>query len=61
LEIFEFGTWIKLTKAYRDLFPAKSTPSGLSNRYGKVFYVFLITVIISGLGMLSNAIICRVK
>jgi hypothetical protein len=43
------------------LLPVKSTSSGLSNRYGKILYTFLIAVAISGLKILSDAIICRVK
>jgi hypothetical protein len=61
LEIFKFGTWIELAEAYRDLFLAKSILFGLFNRYGKVFYAFLVAVAISGLGMLSDAIVCRAK
>jgi hypothetical protein len=61
LETFKFSTWIKLAKAYRDLFPVKSIFSGLSNRYDKIFYAFLIAITISGLGMLSDVIICRAK
>jgi hypothetical protein len=61
LETLEFGAWTELAEAYRDLFPAKSTPSGLFNRYGKVPYAFPVAVTISGLRMLSNAIVCRAK
>jgi len=61
LEIFEFGTWTELAEAYHDLFFVKNTLSGLFNRYGKILYAFLIAVTISGLGMLSDAIICRAK
>jgi hypothetical protein len=61
LETLKSGTWTELAEAYRDLFLTKSTPSGLSNRYGKVPYAFLTAIAISGLGMLSDAIICRVK
>jgi hypothetical protein len=61
LETFKSGTWIELAKTYRDLLFAKNIPFGFFNRYGKVFYAFLIAVIISGLEMLSDAIICRVK
>jgi hypothetical protein len=43
------------------LFFTKNIPSGLSNRYGKVLYAFLAAVAISGLEILSNAIVCRAK
>jgi hypothetical protein len=39
----------------------KNTFSGLFNRYNKVPYAFPVTVTISGLGMLSDTIICRAK
>jgi hypothetical protein len=61
LETFKSGTWIKLAETYRDLLPAKSTLSGLSNRYNKVSYAFLAAVAISDLGILSDAIVCRAK
>jgi hypothetical protein len=61
LEIFKFGTWIKLAETYRDLLLIKNIPSGLFNRYGKIPYAFPVTIAISGLGMLSDAIVCRVK
>jgi hypothetical protein len=61
LKILKFGTWIKLTEIYRDLLSVKSTLFGLSNRYNKILYAFPAAVIISGLRMLSDAIICRVK
>jgi arylamine N-acetyltransferase len=50
-----------LVKIYRDLFFAKSTLFELSNRYNKIFYAFLTAVTISGLRMLSDAIIYRIK
>jgi hypothetical protein len=43
------------------LFFAKNISSGLSNRYGKVLYTFPAAVAISGLEMLSDAIVCRAK
>jgi hypothetical protein len=61
LETFKFNTWIELAEAYRDLFFAKSTLFRFFNRYGKVLYAFLITITISSLEMLSDAIVCRVK
>jgi hypothetical protein len=61
LKILKSDTWTELAEAYRDLFSVKSIFSGLSNRYGKVSYAFSIVIAISGLGMLSDAIICRVK
>jgi hypothetical protein len=61
LETLKSGTWIKLAEAHRDLLFTKSIFSGLSNRYGKVFYAFSAAVAISGLGMLSDAIVCRAK
>jgi hypothetical protein len=50
-----------LAEVYRDLFLAKSTPSGLFNRYDKVPYAFLAVIAIFGLGILSDAIVYRVK
>jgi len=50
-----------LTEAYRDLFPAKSIPFGLFNRYNKIPHAFSAVVAISGLGILSDAIVCRAK
>jgi hypothetical protein len=61
LETLKSDTWTKLTEAYRDLFFIKNIFSGLSNRYGKVFYAFLAVIAISGLGILSDAIVCRAK
>jgi hypothetical protein len=61
LEIFKSDTWSKLAKTYRDLLFIKNIFSGLSNRYNKVPYAFLAIVVISGLEMLSDAIICRAK
>jgi hypothetical protein len=61
LKTFKFGTWTKLAETYRDLFFAKSILSGFFNRYGKVLYAFLITIVIFDLGMLSDAIVCRAK
>jgi hypothetical protein len=61
LKTLKSGIWTELIETYRDLFPAKSTLSGFSNRYSKVFYAFPAAVTISGLGMLSDAIVCRVK
>jgi len=61
LETLESGTWTELAEAHRDLLPAKSTPSGLSNRYNKVFYAFPAVITIFSLGILSDAIICRAK
>jgi hypothetical protein len=61
LEILKSDTWIELAETYRDLLFIKSIFSGLSNYYGKVPYTFLAIVTISGLEMLSDAIVCRVK
>jgi hypothetical protein len=61
LKTLKSDTWTKLAEAYRDLFLIKNILFGLSNRYGKILYTFLITVAISNLRMLSDAIICRAK
>jgi hypothetical protein len=61
LETLKSDTWIKLAEAYRDLLPIKNILFELSNRYNKIPYAFPVTVAISGLKILSDAIVYRAK
>jgi hypothetical protein len=59
LEVIEGGTWSDLSVAHRDLTSPKATPSGLANQYGAPPYRFPAAVELSGLGALSDALVCR--
>ena len=59
LEVIDGGTWSELSVAHRDLISPKATPSGLANRYGAIPYRFPAAVEVSGLGALSDALVCR--
>jgi hypothetical protein len=61
LEVLESGTWDDLAKAHRELTSAPRTPSGLANRYGDIPYAFPAAVPLSGLGALSDSLVCRYK
>jgi hypothetical protein len=61
LEVLESGTWDDLAKAHRELNSAPRTPSGLSNRYGDIPYEFPAAVPLTGLGPLSDSLVCRFK
>jgi len=59
LEVVEGGTWEMLSNAHRDMASPSATPSGLANRYGAIPYKFPAAVEITGLGPLSDALVCR--
>jgi hypothetical protein len=59
LEVVEGGTWEMLSNAHRDMVSPSATPSGLANRYGAIPYKFPAAVEITGLGPLSDALVCR--
>ena len=59
LEVIEGGTWTELSTAHRDLVSPLATPSGLANRYGSPPYRFPAAVELSGLGPLSDALVCQ--
>ena len=59
LEVIEGGTWTELAHAHRDMVSPRATPSGLANRYGAIPYRFPAATEISGLGPLSDALVCR--
>lgn len=59
LDILEAGTWDELAISHRDLEAPRSTPSGLANRYGAIPYRFPAAVELTGLGALSDALVCR--
>jgi hypothetical protein len=59
LEVVEGGTWEMLSNAHRDMVSPQATPSGLANRYGAIPYKFPAAVEITGLGPLSDALVCR--
>jgi hypothetical protein len=61
LEVLESGTWDDLAKAHRELTSAPRTPSGLANRYGDIPYAFPAAVPLTGLGALSDSLVCRYK
>jgi hypothetical protein len=61
LEVLESGTWDDLAKAHRELTSASRTPSGLANRYGDIPYAFPAAVPLTGLGALSDSLVCRYK
>ena len=61
LEIIEAGNFDDLAKAHRDLTSGPRTPSGLSNRYGDIPGAFPGAVALTGLGSVSDALVCRVK
>jgi hypothetical protein len=59
LEVVEGGTWDMLSRSHRDMTAPEATPSGLANRYGAIPYRFPASVELSGLGALSDALVCR--
>jgi hypothetical protein len=59
LEVVEGGTWEMLSDSHRDMVSPQATPSGLANRYGVIPYKFPAAVEITGLGPLSDALVCR--
>jgi hypothetical protein len=59
LDTTESGTWDELTKAHRDLTKPLTSPSGYSNMYGAIPYRFPGTVVLTGLGPLSDALVGR--
>ncbi|CAM6002997.1 unnamed protein product [Sphagnum balticum] len=59
LEVVEGGSWEMLAAAHRDMTSPAATPSGLANRYGAIPYKFPAAVEVTGLGALSDALVCR--
>lgn len=59
LEVIEGGTWSQLSEAHRDMTAPKATPSGLANMYGAIPYRFPAAVEVTGLGAISDALVCR--
>lgn len=59
LEVVEGGTWSDLSKAHRDLTSPTATPSGHPNHYGAIPYRFSAAVELTGIGALSDALVCR--
>jgi hypothetical protein len=59
LEVVEGGTWDMLAESHRDMVSPRATPSGLANRYGAPPYRFPAAVEVTGLGPLSDALVCR--
>lgn len=59
LEVVEGGNWEMLSSAHRDMVSPAATPSGLANRYGAIPYKFPAAVEVTGLGALSDALVCR--
>ena len=60
-EIAESSTFKELSQAYRDIMPARNSPSGFANRYGAVLYPFPTAVQVSGLGVISDSLVGRVR
>lgn len=61
LEITEGGDYDGVAKAHRDLASPPKTPSGLANKYAPIPYPFPAATQLSGLGALSDALVCRRK
>ena len=61
LENAESGTWSELSAAHRDLVAAARSPSGFASHYGVIPYRFPAAVELTGLGPLSDALVCRRK
>ena len=55
-----FGTWFELVAVYKNLTPKPSSPLGLYDMFGSVFYAFLAATQITGLGAVLNTLIRRV-
>jgi hypothetical protein len=53
------GTFDDLNKAHRDLMPGPTTPSGLPPKDGIPLYPFPAAIKISGLGPISDALVCQ--
>ena len=54
-------TFEDLTKVYYDLISSLQTPSSLGNKYRDILYVFLTTILLIGLGYISNTLISYIK
>ncbi|KAM0169562.1 hypothetical protein ACHAPC_011249 [Botrytis cinerea] len=50
-----------LSESHRDMTSPFKTPSGLSNRYGKIPYQFPASTLLNGLGSLSSALNCQAR
>jgi len=61
LEVLDGGTWEMLSESHRDMTSPFKTPSGLSNRYGKIPYQFPASTLLNGLGSLSSALNCQAR
>jgi hypothetical protein len=61
LEVIEAGNWQMLADSHRDLTAPRATPSGLANMYGRIPYRFPAAVELTGLGPLSDALVCRMR
>ena len=59
LEVQEAGTREELATAHRDGVAARSSPSGLANRYGKIPFRFPATTELTGVSAISDAIVGR--
>lgn len=59
LEVIEGGAWSQLSEAHRDMTALRATPSRLANMYGAIPYRFPAAVEITGLGAISDALVCR--
>ena len=59
LEVVDGGTWSELSIAHRDLVPPVATPSGQKHRFEMPSSRFPAAVELTGLGALSDALVCR--
>lgn len=59
LETVGSGTWEVLAKAYRNRDAPPSSPSGHGHHYGVILCAFPAEVQLTGLGALSDALVCR--
>ena len=61
LEVYKGGTFKDLAKAHRNLVSGSQTPSSLGNKYRDILYVFSATILLIGLGYISNTLISYIK
>ncbi|KAL2801931.1 hypothetical protein BJX63DRAFT_438336 [Aspergillus granulosus] len=59
LDMQEGGTWEELAAAHRNMTPGPASPSGLANHYAVVPYAFPASVMLTGLGPVSDALVGR--
>ncbi len=61
LENIEADIWFELSVAHRDLTTPRRSSSGLVNRHELIPYRFPPAVEVTGLSVLSDALVCRIR